>query len=97
MQWVEIVSVFKLELETWNDINEAEAVSLDEYLCSSWVSVGCRVCILTSMQFLGIKISQEMVESDECSELCRHVSMVDRLLNDVGSFQVNQINIYNQV
>lgn len=41
-----------------------------------------------SMQFIGIKLSDEMLQSEECVDLCRHVSMVDRLLNDVQTFEV---------
>lgn len=84
-QWVQILSIFKIELDTWSDDT---ALTLDDYLSSSWVSIGCRICILISMQFLGIKLSDEMLLSEECTDLCRHVSMVDRLLNDVQTFEV---------
>nr|AZB50376.1 terpene synthase 1 [Salvia officinalis] len=82
--WVQIISIFKIELDTWSD---ETALTLDEYLSSSWVSIGCRICILMSMQFIGIKLSDEMLLSEECIDLCRHVSMVDRLLNDVQTFE----------
>lgn len=82
--WVEILSIFKIELDTWSDDT---ALTLDEYLSSSWVSIGCRICILISMQFLGVKLTDEMLLSEECTDLCRHVSMVDRLLNDVQTFE----------
>uniref|UniRef100_A0A1W6QDI7-2 Isoform 2 of Miltiradiene synthase KSL1, chloroplastic n=1 Tax=Isodon rubescens TaxID=587669 RepID=A0A1W6QDI7-2 len=82
--WVEILSMFKIELDTWSDDT---ALTLDEYLSSSWVSIGCRICILISMQFLGVKLTDEMLLSEECTDLCRHVSMVDRLLNDVQTFE----------
>nr|AZB50374.1 terpene synthase 3 [Salvia yangii] len=82
--WVQILSIFKIELDTWSD---ETALTLDEYLSSSWVSIGCRICILMSMQFIGIKLTDEMLLSEECTDLCRHVSMVDRLLNDVQTFE----------
>nr|AHL67262.1 kaurene synthase-like 1 [Salvia rosmarinus] len=82
--WVQILSIFKIELDTWTDDT---ALTLDDYLASSWVSIGCRICILMSMQFIGIKLSDEMLLSEECTDLCRHVSMVDRLLNDVQTFE----------
>ncbi|KAH6804553.1 hypothetical protein C2S51_032800 [Perilla frutescens var. frutescens] len=82
--WVEILSIFKIELDTWSD---ETTLTLDEYLSSSWLSIGCRICILTSIQFIGIKVSDEMLLSEECTDLCRHVSMVDRLLNDVQTFE----------
>ncbi|KAG6389572.1 hypothetical protein SASPL_151043 [Salvia splendens] len=82
--WVQIISCFKIELDTWSDDT---ALTLDGYLSSSWVSIGCRICILMSMQFIGIKLSDEMLKSEECVDLCRYVSMVDRLLNDVQTFE----------
>nr|AZB50375.1 terpene synthase 1 [Prunella vulgaris] len=82
--WVQILSIFKIELDTWSDDTE---LTLDSYLNNSWVSIGCRICILMSMQFAGVKLSDEMLLSEECVDLCRHVSMVDRLLNDVQTFE----------
>ncbi|XP_057799345.1 miltiradiene synthase KSL1, chloroplastic [Salvia miltiorrhiza] len=82
--WVQILTIFKRELDTWSDDT---ALTLDDYLSASWVSIGCRICILMSMQFIGIKLSDEMLLSEECIDLCRHVSMVDRLLNDVQTFE----------
>nr|QEV81855.1 terpene synthase 16 [Prunella vulgaris]QEY10195.1 kaurene synthase 1 [Scutellaria barbata]WJZ49123.1 miltiradiene [Scutellaria barbata] len=82
--WVEILTSFKKELDSWTDDT---ALTLDEYLSSSWVSIGCRICILNSLQFLGIQLSEEMLSSEECMDLCRHVSSVDRLLNDVQTFE----------
>nr|AHW04049.1 diterpene synthase TPS4 [Plectranthus barbatus] len=82
--WVQILSIFKIELDTWSDDT---ALTLDDYLNNSWVSIGCRICILMSMQFIGMKLPEEMLLSEECVDLCRHVSMVDRLLNDVQTFE----------
>nr|APG42602.1 kaurene synthase-like 1 [Salvia divinorum] len=82
--WVQILSCFKKELDTWSDDT---ALTLDSYLSSSWVSIGCRICILMSMHFIGMKLSDEMLLSEECVDLCRLVSMVDRLLNDVQTFE----------
>ncbi|XP_057802965.1 miltiradiene synthase KSL2, chloroplastic-like [Salvia miltiorrhiza] len=82
--WVEILSVFKIELDTWSDGTQ---LSLDEYMSSSWVSNSSRILVLVSMQFIGAKLSDQMLLSEECNDLCRHVSMVGRLLNDVCSFE----------
>nr|AZB50372.1 terpene synthase 4 [Origanum majorana] len=83
--WIEILSAFKVELDTWSDGTE---VSLDEYLSWSWISNGCRVSIVTTMHLLPTKLcSDEMLRSEECKDLCRHVSMVGRLLNDIHSFE----------
>ncbi|KAH6836264.1 hypothetical protein C2S53_001130 [Perilla frutescens var. hirtella] len=83
--WVEILSIMKLEFDEWS--NDDTALTLDEYLSVAWVSITCRICILTSMHFLGIQFSEEMLQSEECTDLCRHVSMASRLLNDVGGFE----------
>nr|A0A075FBG7.1 RecName: Full=9,13-epoxylabda-14-ene synthase, chloroplastic; AltName: Full=Manoyl oxide synthase; AltName: Full=Miltiradiene synthase; Flags: Precursor [Marrubium vulgare]AIE77094.1 9,13-epoxy-labd-14-en synthase [Marrubium vulgare] len=93
--WVEILTSFKKELDSWT---EETALTLDEYLSSSWVSIGCRICILNSLQYLGIKLSEEMLSSQECTDLCRHVSSVDRLLNDVQTFKKERLeNTINSV
>lgn len=61
---------------------------IDEYLGFAWISIGCRICILVAIHFLGEEVSQEMVMGAECTELCRHVSSLARLLNDLQTFQV---------
>ncbi|KAG6409396.1 hypothetical protein SASPL_127435 [Salvia splendens] len=73
-----------IELDTWTDDVQ---LSLDEYMSNSWVSTGCRMSLLMSSLFLGVKLSEEMLRSEECSDLCRHVSTVLRLLNDVTTFE----------
>nr|UVE15963.1 labd-13(16),14-diene-9-ol synthase [Leonurus japonicus] len=93
--WVEILTSFKKELDSWT---EETALTLDEYLSFSWVSIGCRICILSSLQFVGIKLTDEMVWSQECVDLCRHVSSVVRLLNDVQTFEKERLeNTINSV
>ncbi|KAL7114983.1 hypothetical protein ACP275_04G155300 [Erythranthe tilingii] len=87
--WVEILTSFTKETDLWIEGDDG-TTTLDEYLSITWVSIGCRICILTSMHFLGIKLSEEMVSSQECTSLCVHVSTVDRLLNDLQTFQKEQ-------
>nr|A0A2K9RFZ9.1 RecName: Full=Class I diterpene synthase TPS6, chloroplastic; AltName: Full=Labd-13(16),14-diene-9-ol synthase; AltName: Full=Syn-isopimara-7,15-diene synthase; AltName: Full=Terpene synthase 6; Short=VacTPS6 [Vitex agnus-castus]AUT77125.1 class I diterpene synthase [Vitex agnus-castus] len=82
--WVELLTSFKKELDSWTDDT---ALTLDEYLSSAWMSIACRVCTLTALQFLGVKLSEEMLSSQECTDLCRHLSFVNRLLNDVQTFE----------
>ncbi|KAL8521792.1 hypothetical protein ACS0TY_012086 [Phlomoides rotata] len=94
--WVEILTSFKKELDSWTE--ETAALTLDEYLSFSWVSIGCRICILSSLQFIGIELSEEMLWSHECLDLCQHVSSVDRLLNDVQTFEKERLeNTINSV
>ncbi|KAL0330186.1 UNVERIFIED_CONTAM: Cis-abienol synthase, chloroplastic [Sesamum radiatum] len=61
--------------------------SVDEYLSFAWLSISCRSCILTSIHFLGINLSEDMVMSPEFTSLCMHVSFVARLLNDLQTFK----------
>ncbi|KAL7150087.1 hypothetical protein ABFS83_05G084900 [Erythranthe nasuta] len=80
--WVEILTCFVKEFDTWC---EDDVINLDEYLSFARISVGTGVCILTSMHFLGIKLSEETILSEECISLCAHVGTVNRLLNDLQS------------
>ncbi|KAL1552093.1 Miltiradiene synthase ksl1, chloroplastic [Salvia divinorum] len=82
--WIEMLLAMKIELDTWTD---GVQLSLDEYMSKSWMSTGCRISLLMSSMFLGVKLSEEMLRSEECSDLCRHVSIVRRLLNDVTTFE----------
>ncbi|KAL9167318.1 hypothetical protein ABFS82_05G088400 [Erythranthe guttata] len=98
--WVQILTSFVRELDTWCD---DAAMTLDEYLSFAWVSIGCRICILTSIHFMGIRLSDDMILGEECTNLCIHVSTVNRLLNDLQSFQkekeekkLNAVSILNE-
>ncbi|KAL0312158.1 UNVERIFIED_CONTAM: Class I diterpene synthase TPS6, chloroplastic [Sesamum radiatum] len=82
--WVEMLTSFMREMDSWSDETPP---SVDEYLSFAWLSISCRSCILTSTHFLGIKLSEDMVTSPEFTNLCRHVSFVARLLNDLQTFK----------
>ncbi|KAG6388185.1 hypothetical protein SASPL_153384 [Salvia splendens] len=82
--WIEMLLAMKIELDTWTD---SVQLSLDECMCKSWISPGCRMSLLMSSLFLAVKLSEEMLRSEECSDLCRHVSTVLRLLNNVTTFE----------
>ncbi|KAG8375380.1 hypothetical protein BUALT_Bualt10G0094000 [Buddleja alternifolia] len=85
--WVEILTSFMREMDSWTDDT---APTMDEYLSFAWVSIGCRICILTSIHFLGIKVSEDIVMSPECTNLSRLVSLGARLLNDLQTFKKEQ-------
>ncbi|XP_042033856.1 sclareol synthase, chloroplastic-like isoform X2 [Salvia splendens] len=82
--WVEVLSSFKVELDTWSDGSQQ---SFDEYMSTSWLSISGKIVILVALQFIGVKLSDEMLMSEECSDLSRHVSIIIRLINDVCSFE----------
>lgn len=87
MQWVEVVSSFMVELDAWSDDHETK-LTLDEYLSSSWVSLGARLSVLAFIPFMGVKLTDEMLLSEECIDMSRHLSIAGRLLNVFGSFEV---------
>ncbi|KAL9160415.1 hypothetical protein ABFS82_08G198100 [Erythranthe guttata] len=62
-------------------------IKLDEYLSFARISIGSGVCILTSIYFLGIKLFEEMIFSEECISLSMHAGTIVRLLNDLRSCQ----------
>ncbi|KAK4388989.1 Cis-abienol synthase, chloroplastic [Sesamum angolense] len=83
--WVEMLTSFMREMDSRSDETPP---SVDEYLSFAWLSISCRSCILTSIHFLGINLSEDMVMSPEFTSLCMHVSFVARLLNDLQTFKV---------
>ncbi|XP_047974336.1 miltiradiene synthase KSL1, chloroplastic-like isoform X2 [Salvia hispanica] len=83
-QWLEMLLAMKIELDTWSD---GVQLSFDEYISKSWMSTGSRTVLLMSSLFLGVKLSDEMLASEELSDLGRYVSMVVRLLNDMATFE----------
>ncbi|KAL1532807.1 hypothetical protein AAHA92_32773 [Salvia divinorum] len=84
--WVEVVSPFMIELDTWSDDVQ---LSLNEYMSTSWLSISGRIVVLVSLPFIGVKLSDKMLMSEECTDLSRHVSIIIRLVNDVCSFEVS--------
>ncbi|EYU34535.1 hypothetical protein MIMGU_mgv1a003148mg [Erythranthe guttata] len=82
--WVELLTCFMKELDSWWD--EA-TMNLDEYLSFSRVTIGAKICTLTSIHFIGVRLSDDMILSQECTSMCMHVGIVDRLLNDIQTFK----------
>ncbi|KAL7159562.1 hypothetical protein ABFS83_01G035600 [Erythranthe nasuta] len=82
--WLEVLMNFAREKDSWNQNNVS---TLDEYLSFAWKSIGCNLCVFTSIHFLGIKISQDIYTSTEYTSLCEHSSLVCRLLNDLKTFK----------
>lgn len=76
------------EMDSWTD---ETAPDMDDYLSFACLSVACRICILRSIHFLGVKLSEDVVMGPEYTSLCRYVSLVVRLLNDLQTFEVRTI------
>ncbi|KAF2304497.1 hypothetical protein GH714_032784 [Hevea brasiliensis] len=58
-----------------------------EYITNGYVSFGLGPIILTSLYFLGFKLSEQVVETKEYNNLFMHLSMIGRLLNDRASIK----------
>ncbi|KAJ8775424.1 hypothetical protein K2173_023189 [Erythroxylum novogranatense] len=83
-------------IKIWHDLlsselKEAEwarkncVPTLEEYIETSAVSVALGPVMLVSMFFIGPVLSEEVLASVEYDNLFRHVNLVGRLLNDLGS------------
>ncbi|KAL0401011.1 UNVERIFIED_CONTAM: Cis-abienol synthase, chloroplastic [Sesamum latifolium] len=82
-QWLEWLTCSMKEKEASSD---NKVTTVDEYLSFAWPTVGCKICTYMAVHFLGIKLPQEMLTSAECVSLCKHVSMVARIQNDIRTF-----------
>ncbi|KAI3468365.1 hypothetical protein Pfo_025028 [Paulownia fortunei] len=85
--WVEPLTSFMKEMDSWS---AKTAPTMDEYLSFSWVSISCRIFILTSIHFLRIKLSEGIVMSPECTSLCRHVSLKEQQERKLNSVSLQQ-------
>ncbi|KAL8063580.1 hypothetical protein ABFS82_01G035500 [Erythranthe guttata] len=97
--WLELLASFTREKDSWSE-NIDYVSTLDEYLSFAWKSVGCKLCVFTSVHFLGIKITEDIFTSTEFTSLCQHSSLVCRLLNDLKTFKkeheegaLNSVNV----
>nr|UVC58057.1 KSL3 protein [Isodon rubescens] len=81
--WVELLECAVREKESLSGKNVS---TLDEYLSFAPVTIGCKLCVLTAVHFLGIQVSEEMLTSAEMLTLCWHGNVVCRLLNDLKTY-----------
>ncbi|KAL0323969.1 UNVERIFIED_CONTAM: Cis-abienol synthase, chloroplastic [Sesamum calycinum] len=82
--WAEILTNFARTKEPWSD---SKRPTLDEYLSFAWKTIACKLCVLTSIHFLGIKLPADMFTCAEFTSLCKNASLVCRLLNDLKTFK----------
>ncbi|EPS58132.1 hypothetical protein M569_16684, partial [Genlisea aurea] len=82
--WDELLTSCMREMDS---IADESTLTMDEYMSFAWISAGCRICILTSIHFLGAKLPEKVIFSSECDHLCRHVCYIYRLLNDFRTFE----------
>ncbi|XP_020549885.1 cis-abienol synthase, chloroplastic-like [Sesamum indicum] len=82
--WVELLTNSARTKEPWSD---SKMPNLDEHLSIAWKTVGCKLCVLTSIHFLGMKLPADVFTCAELTNLCKNASLVCRLLNDLRTFK----------
>ncbi|XP_071918528.1 class I diterpene synthase 2, chloroplastic isoform X2 [Coffea arabica] len=78
--WQELLEGMLTELDWWR---ENSAPTIDEYLSVGRTTIGAKICVLTGAYFLGPKLSEDILNSEEMKSLWTHASTVGRLLNDI--------------
>nr|QWD59167.1 ent-atiserene synthase [Aconitum carmichaelii] len=81
---VEMIKSMWIEAE-WMEHNIVP--SLDEYNTNGYVSFALGPIVLTTLYFVGPKLSEEVVKSSEYHELFRLMSTICRNLNDLRTVQ----------
>nr|AFJ67801.1 zingiberene synthase-like protein [Solanum habrochaites]AFJ67806.1 zingiberene synthase-like protein [Solanum habrochaites]AFJ67807.1 zingiberene synthase-like protein [Solanum habrochaites] len=79
--WLKVMKLMLMERVEW--CSGKTIPRIEEYLYVSSITFGSRLIPLTTQYFLGIKISKDLLESDEIYGLCNFTGIVLRLLNDL--------------
>uniref|UniRef100_A0A1W7HBY4 tricyclene synthase n=1 Tax=Scoparia dulcis TaxID=107240 RepID=A0A1W7HBY4_SCODU len=61
--------------------------TMEEQLLNASETIACNVVILITLLFLGEKLSEELLHSEECGSLLYLASLLVRLLNDLQTFK----------
>ncbi|KAH0644057.1 hypothetical protein KY289_035031 [Solanum tuberosum] len=87
--WLEVMKWMLIErLEWWTS---KTIPSIAEYLYVTSITFGSRLISLTTQYYLGIKISKDILESDEIYGLWNCSGRVMRLLNDLQASKINSM------
>nr|AFJ67808.1 santalene and bergamotene synthase-like protein [Solanum habrochaites] len=86
--WLELVKLMLMERVEW--FSGKTIPSIEEYLYVTSITFGARLIPLTTQYFLGIKISEDILESDEIYGLCNCTGRVLRILNDLQDSKKEQ-------
>ncbi|CAI9781087.1 unnamed protein product [Fraxinus pennsylvanica] len=84
-QWLDFLNSSMKEVEWWSN-NTIPTV--EEYLSNAWMSIAGEACVFPPLLFLGPKLPENLLSTEEYHNMCKHVSLVFRLLNDVRTFEV---------
>ncbi|KAJ9168340.1 hypothetical protein P3X46_019880 [Hevea brasiliensis] len=80
--WIDTLGAMLKEAE-WS--RNKIVPTMYEYITNGYVSFGIGPIILTSLYFMGSKLSEQVVETQEYNDLFVHLSMIGRLINDYAS------------
>nr|UVC58051.1 KSL9 protein [Isodon rubescens] len=82
--WTELLTSYLCEMDS---CTMEIPPNFDKYMESAWISIACRICVLVSIHFAGVKLSDETVRGPNCTVLSQQVSSVARLLNDCQTYE----------
>ena len=63
--------------------------SMEEYMENGYISFALGPIVLPALYFIGPKLSEEIIRSEEYHDLFKLMSTCGRLLNDFQGFQVS--------
>uniref|UniRef100_A0A2C9VM42 Uncharacterized protein n=1 Tax=Manihot esculenta TaxID=3983 RepID=A0A2C9VM42_MANES len=77
--WITLLDTMLKEVE-W--ARENSVPTMYEYMTNGYVSFALGPVVLIPLYFMGSKLSEEVVQSQEYNNLFLHISMIGRLIND---------------
>ena len=87
MQWLDSSKSMMMEAE-WS--RDKCIPTMDEYMKNGRVSIALGPAVLTTLYFVGPKLSEKVVGTPEIHHLFELMSICGRLLNDIQSFKVRK-------
>lgn len=82
--WLDLLKSMFLEAE-W--VRSKSVPTLDEYMTNGYVSFALGPIVLSTLYFIGPKLSEDIVGSCEYNKLFKLMSSCGRLLNDIQGFE----------
>lgn len=90
VQWITLLNTMLKEAE-W--ARNKLVPTMYEYMTNAYVSFALGPVILISLYFLGCKLSEQVVQSQEYDNLFINVSIIGRLLNDRVTVKVRTLSL----
>lgn len=89
VQWITLLNTMLKEAE-W--ARNKLVPTMYEYMTNGYVSFALGPVVLIPLYFMGSKLSEEVVQSQEYNNLFLHISMIGRLINDRQTVKVRIIS-----